>query len=601
MTYEAPLREMRFVLEEVAGLRQVQQLPGFEESSDDTVDAVLQECAKLSSEVIAPLNASGDRQPSMWADGQVTMSPGFRAAFRAYAEGGWQGLGHSPRFGGQGLPKLVATPCHEMLQAANLSFALCPLLTDGTIEALMTAGTERQQSIYVPRLIDGSWTGTMNLTEPQAGSDLAQVRTRAVRQADGSYRLFGQKIFITYGEHDLSENIIHMVLARTPDAPEGVKGLSLFIVPKYVIGSDGGRKARNDVYCASIEHKLGIKASPTAVLIYGEGHGEVGEGAVAEIVGEANRGLEYMFIMMNAARFAVGIQGVAVAERAYQQAAQFARQRLQSRAVQGSSGPVPIIEHPDVRRMLMLMRSQTQAARALAYVAAAQCDLAHAHPDAQARARAQAVYEYLVPIVKGGSTEMAVEVASLGIQVHGGMGYIEETGAAQHYRDARILPIYEGTTAIQANDLLTRKTTRDGGAVARSLVAQMRETAEQLKRRGGADISAIHGHLVAGIDAHERVVDYLVRAIGSDIRAAFAGAVPYVRLASTVLGGWQLARSALAADAAVAAGSSDTSFLRAKVATARFFGEHVLSQAPSVAGAVLSGGAGALSLAADDF
>jgi 3-(methylthio)propanoyl-CoA dehydrogenase len=598
--YEAPLREMRFVLEELGELRQLQQLPGFEEASDDTVDAVLQECAKLTSEVIAPLNAGGDRQPSTWSDGQVTMSPGFRAAFRSFVEGGWQGLQHPPRFGGQGLPKLVATPCHEMLQAANLSFALCPMLTDGTIEALMTAGSERQQSVYVPRLIDGSWTGTMNLTEPQAGSDLAQVRTRAVPQPDGSYRVFGQKIFITYGEHDLAENIIHMVLARTPDAPEGVKGLSLFIVPKVVIGSDGRRGARNDVYCASIEHKLGIKASPTAVLIYGEGHGDVGNGAVAEIIGEPNRGLEYMFIMMNAARFAVGLQGVGVAERAYQQAAQYARQRLQSRAVQGSSGPVAIIEHPDVRRMLMLMRSQTQAARAVAYVAAGQFDLSQAHPDPGVRAMAEAVYEYLVPVVKGWSTEMAVEVASLGIQVHGGMGYIEETGAAQHFRDARILPIYEGTTAIQANDLLTRKTARDGGAVARSLIARMRETAAQLKRRG-TDLQAIHAHLAAGIDAYERVVDYLVRAIESDVRAAFSGAVPYLRLAGTVHGGWQLARSALTADAAIAAGSSDASFLRAKVATARFYGEHVLSQAPSVAGAILSGGAGALALAGDDF
>jgi alkylation response protein AidB-like acyl-CoA dehydrogenase len=601
MGYEAPLREMRFVLENLAGLKQVQRLAGFEEASDDTVDAVLQECAKLTSEVIAPLNVTGDRQPSSWANGEVTMSPGFRTAFRSFAEGGWQGLQHSPRFGGQGLPKLVATPCLEMLQAANVSFALCPLLTDGTIEALMTAGTERQQSVYVPHLIDGSWTGTMNLTEPQAGSDLAQVRTRAVRQDDGSYRLFGQKIFITYGEHDLSENIIHLVLARTADAPEGVKGLSLFIVPKYVIGPDGRRGPRNDVYCASIEHKLGIKASPTAVLLYGQGHGQVGKGAVAEIVGEPNRGLEYMFIMMNAARFQVGVQGIGVAERAYQQAAQFARERVQSRAVQGSSGPVPIVEHPDVRRMLMLMRSQTQAARAVAYVAAAQSDLAHAHPDPDIRANAQAVYEYMVPIVKGWSTEMAIEVASLGIQVHGGMGYIEETGAAQHYRDARILPIYEGTTAIQANDLLTRKTARDKGATARSLIAQMRETATLLKQRGGADLNAVHAPLTTGIDAYERTVDYLVRTIGPDVRAAFSGAVPYLRLAGIVHGGWQLARSALAAEAAIGAGSSDASFLRAKVATARFYGEHVLSQAPSVAGAVLSGGAGALALAADDF
>jgi len=601
MSYEAPLREMRFAMEQLAGLRQVQQLPGFEDASDETVDAVLQECAKLMSEVIAPLNAAGDRHPPTWAAGQVTTSPGFRAAFRSFAQGGWQGLPHPTRFGGQGLPKLVATPCMEMLQSANLSFALCPLLTNGTIEALMTAGTERQQSVYVPHLIDGSWTGTMNLTEPQAGSDLAQVRTRAVPQADGTYRVFGQKIFITYGEHDLSDNIIHLVLARVPGAPDGVKGLSLFIVPKYVVGADGARGARNDVYCASIEHKLGIKASPTAVLIYGEGHGEAGNGAVAQIVGERNRGLEYMFIMMNAARFEVGIQGIAVAERAYQQAAQFARERLQSRAVQGSTGPVAIIEHPDVRRMLMLMRAQTQAARAVAYVAAAQCDLAHAHPDPDLRKQAQAIYEYLVPIVKGWSTEMSVEVASLGIQVHGGMGYIEETGAAQYYRDARILPIYEGTTAIQANDLLTRKTARDGGAVARSLIRQMRETAAQTGQRRTPDMAAIHAELTAAIDAYERAVDYLVRTIEPDVRAAFSGAVPYLRLAGTVHGGWQLARAALVAEDRIAAGAADASFLRAKLATARFFADHVLAQAPALATAVLSGGAGALAIAADEL
>jgi alkylation response protein AidB-like acyl-CoA dehydrogenase len=601
MDYAPPLRDMRFVLDRLAGLGQLQALPAFEEASDDTVDAVLQGCARLASKVIAPLNAAGDRQPSAWRDGEVTTPPGFREAFRSFVEGGWQGLSHAPRFGGQGLPKLVATPCAEMLQGANLSFALCPLLTDGTIEALLTAGSERQQSVYVPRLIDGSWTGTMNLTEPQAGSDLAQVRTRAVPQADGSYRVFGQKIFITYGEHDLSENIVHLVLARIPGAPEGVKGLSLFIVPKFVVGANGARGARNDVYCASIEHKLGIKASPTAVLIYGEGHGEVGPGAVAEIVGEANRGLEYMFIMMNAARFQVGIQGIAVAERAYQQAAQFARERVQSRAVEGSDGPVPIIEHPDVRRMLMLMRAQTQAARAVAYVAAAHCDLAHAHPDPEVRRTAQATYEYLVPIVKGWSTEMAVEVASLGIQVHGGMGYIEETGAAQHYRDARILPIYEGTTAIQANDLLARKTARDGGALARSLIAQMRETAARARDRSGADFAAIHAALAGGIDAYARAVDYLVQTVGSDVRAAFAGAVPFLRLAGTVHGGWQMARAALAAGDTIAAAPADAGFLRAKIATARFFCDHVLSQAPALAAGVVSGGAGALALAADDF
>jgi len=601
MSYEAPLRDMKFVLEELAGLRQVQTLPGCEDASDDTVDAVLQECARLMREVVAPLNRTGDRQPSTWTDGKVQTTPGFVAAFRAFVEGGWQGVQHPARYGGQALPKLVATPCLEMLQAANLSFALCPLLTDGAIEALMTAGTERQQGIYVPRLIEGRWTGTMNLTEPQAGSDLAQVRTRAVPQANGSYRLFGQKIFITYGEHDLAENIVHLVLARTPDAPEGVKGLSLFIVPKFLVAADGSLGARNDVYCASIEHKLGIKASPTAVLIYGEGHGQAGQGAAAEMIGEANRGLEYMFIMMNAARFQVGIQGIAVAERAYQQAVAFARERVQSRAVEGSAGPVAIISHPDVRRMLMLMRSQTQAARAVAYVAAGLNDLAHAHPDQAVRRRAQADYEYLVPIVKGCSTEMAVEVASLGIQVHGGMGYIEETGAAQHLRDARILPIYEGTTAIQANDLLARKTARDGGAVARGMIARMREVSADLGKHACADFAAIRPQMDAGIDAYESVVDYLLAAVRSDVRAAYAASVPYLRLAGTVIGGWQMSRAALAARRRLDEGAVDDGFLQAKISTTRFYADQVMSLAPGLAVAARSGGAGALGLPAEQF
>jgi 3-(methylthio)propanoyl-CoA dehydrogenase len=405
--YNAPLREMRFVLRELAGLARVQALPGFEDAGDDTVDAVLEECAKLMGEVVAPLNRTGDVKPSTWSDGNVATTPGYREAFRAFVDGGWQGVMHPGEFGGQGLPKLVAAPCLEMLQSANLAFALCPLLTDGAIEAFLVAGSPEQQSRYVRPLIEGRWTGTMNLTEPQAGSDLALVRTRAERRPDGSFRLFGQKIFITFGDHDLAENIVHLVLGRLTDAPQGVKGLSLFAVPKYLVQPDGSRGARNDVYCASLEHKLGIKGSPTAVLIYGDDRGAVGPGAVAELVGAENRGLEAMFIMMNAARFQVGMQGIAVAERAYQQALSFARERIQGRAVEGSPGPVAIIEHPDVRRMLMHMRSHTEAARATAYFAAACSDLAHLHPDATERARNQALYEFLVPIVKGWSTEMA--------------------------------------------------------------------------------------------------------------------------------------------------------------------------------------------------
>jgi len=601
MSYEAPLRDMKFVLEELADLKRVQGLPGCEDASDDTIEAVMQECAKLMAEVVAPLNVAGDRQPATWNHGEVRTTPGFGEAFKAFAEGGWQGIQHPARYGGQELPKLVATPCLEMLQSAGLSFALCPMLTDGAIEALMTAGSEQQQVKYVPRLVQGRWTGTMNLTEPQAGSDLAQVRTRAVPQADGTFRLFGQKIFITYGDHDLTENIIHLVLARTADAPEGVKGLSLFIVPKFVVSRDGTPGARNDVYCASIEHKLGIKGSPTAVLIFGDGHGALGAGAVGELIGEPGRGLEYMFIMMNAARFQVGIQGISIAERAYQQAVAFAKDRVQSRAVEGSAGPVPIINHPDVRRMLMLMRAQTQAARAVAYFAAGLNDLAHLHPEAAARKAYQAQYEYLVPIVKGWSTEMAVDVASLGVQVHGGMGYIEETGAAQHYRDARILPIYEGTTAIQANDLLTRKTARDGAAVARDWMAQMRATADALGQHRAADLSAMREPLSAAIDAYERSVAYLLSVIRTDVRSAYAGSVPYLRLAGIVHGGWQMARAALAAGRRLDQSTGEAGFFEAKIATARFYADHVLTQAPGLAAAIVAGGAGALSIDVGQF
>jgi butyryl-CoA dehydrogenase len=594
MSYVAPIKDMRFVLNELAGLAEIQKLPGFEDATDDTVAAVLEENARFNAEVVAPLNRSGDVQPSTWKDGAVTTTPGFKEAFRAFVEAGWQGVQHPTEYGGQGLPKVVATPCMEMVNAANLSFALCPLLTDGAIEALLTAGSEAQKKLYVPKLIEGRWTGTMNLTEPQAGSDLALVRSRAVRQSDGTYRISGQKIFITYGEHDLAENIVHLVLARTPDAPEGVKGISLFLVPKFLVNADGSLGKRNDVYCASIEHKLGIKASPTAVLIYGDDRGEVGRGAIGYLIGEENRGLEYMFIMMNAARFAVGVQGIAIAERAYQQAAAYAKERVQSRAVEGSAGPVPIVHHPDVRRLLMFMRAHTEAARALAYVAAAWCDRAHHHPDIAARKQAQAAYEYLVPIVKGWSTEMSIEVASAGVQVHGGMGFIEETGAAQHYRDARILTIYEGTTAIQANDFVGRKTVRDGGVVARGFIAQMRATAAELGATD--DLRAIRARLQEAIDAYSAVVDFVLANVKSDIRGVYAGSVPYLKLAGITFGGWQMARAAAIAHRKLAAGSADADFLRAKIATARFFADHVLSAAPGLRTSIVHGSPGVLAL-----
>ncbi|HZH05045.1 MAG TPA: acyl-CoA dehydrogenase family protein, partial [Lautropia sp.] len=510
MTYAAPLKDMLFVIRELAGLEAVRRLPGFEEATDDTVEAVLDEAAKFNSEVVAPLNWSGDIKPSTVSNGVVTTSPGFREAFKLFGESGWQGVLHPVDFGGQGLPKLVATACNEMLNSANLSFALCPLLTDGAIEALMTAGTDAQKQVYLPKMIEGRWTGTMNLTESQAGSDLSLVRTRAEPQPDGSYRIFGQKIYITFGEHDMAENIVHLVLARIPGAPPGVKGISLFIVPKYLVDAEGAIGPRNDVFCASIEHKLGIKASPTAVLVYGDDKGEVGPGAVGHLIGQENRGLEYMFIMMNAARFAVGMQGIAVAERAYQKAAQFARERVQSRAVEGSSGPVAIISHPDVRRMLMTMRALTEGARALAYVAAAASDTANASPDKTVVAQSKTFYEFLVPIVKGFATEMSIEVASLGVQIHGGMGYIEETGAAQYYRDARILTIYEGTTAIQANDLVGRKTARDGGKTALAIIEQARVTQAELLSSEDPECNRIGQRLAVGLDALDDAVDFVV-------------------------------------------------------------------------------------------
>ncbi|CAP42241.1 acyl-CoA dehydrogenase [Bordetella petrii] len=595
MPYVTPLQDFRFALKALAGLDEILKLPGFEEVTPDLVDAILDENARFVEQAIAPLNVPGDTQPPRWDDGQVTTTPGFKQGFAEYAAAGWQGLQHPAQWGGQGLPKLVAAAPSENIQAASLAFSLCPMLTDGVIEALLTVGSDAQRQAYVPNLIAGKWTGTMNLTEPQAGSDLAQVASRAVPQADGTYRLSGQKIFITYGEHDLAENIIHLVLARTPGAPAGVKGISLFIVPKFLVNDDGSLGARNDVWCASLEHKLGIHGSPTAVLLYGSGKGDVGEGAVGYLVGEQNRGLEYMFIMMNAARFGVGQQGIALSERAYQHALAYAQERVQGRAVEGSAGPVTISRHPDVQRMLLTMRGLTEAARAVSFVAAAAHDKGVHHPDAEVRARNRAFYEYLVPIVKGFSTESAVEVASLGIQVHGGMGYIEETGAAQYYRDARILPIYEGTTAIQANDLVSRKTLRDGGATAYACIAAMRDTLKALDAAATraapaerAGLSLLRGNLDQAIQAYDGAVAFILEYAQSNIRAVFAASVPYLMLAGIVHGGWQMARAALACQRQLAEGSTDP-FYRAKLSTALFYGAQILPRALSLSAAVRAG------------
>jgi alkylation response protein AidB-like acyl-CoA dehydrogenase len=598
MTYRAPVRDMLFVMKELAGIDAVAQLPGHEDAGYETAAAVLEECARFTGDVLAPLNREGDKAPSTFHNGKVTTTAGFKEAFRQYAEGGWQGLSHPAQFGGQGLPKLIHSACSEMVQAANMSFALCPLLTDGAIEALLTAGSPEQQAAYIPKMIEGAWTGSMNLTEPQAGSDLSLVRTRAEPQPDGSHRLFGTKIFITYGEHDLADNIVHLVLARVAGAPEGVKGISLFICPKVLPGG-----ARNDVHCVSIEHKLGIKASPTAVLQYGDGITQPGgaKGAVAWLVGQENRGLETMFIMMNAARYGVGIQGIAIAERAYQQAVNYARERVQSRPVDGSlNKAAPIIHHPDVRRMLMTMRAYTEACRAMAYVAAAAFDAAHAHADAAVRAQNQAFYEFMVPLVKGLSTEMSLEVASLGVQVHGGMGFIEETGAAQYLRDAKILTIYEGTTAIQANDLVGRKTARDGGAVARAIAAQMEATVGDLRQHKSADAQTMARRLEAGRRAFIDVVEFVVAQGKGSPNAVFAGSVPYLMLAGTVVAGWQMARALLVAERKLAAGE-DAEFLRAKVTTARFYADHILVKATALRDSIVEGAEPVTALALEAF
>ena len=593
MPYIAPVKDMLFVMNDLAGLDQVLQLPEFAEAGldADTAAAIVDESGKFNQEVIAPLNWAGDQNPSSWKDGVVTTTPGFKDAFKQYGSSGWQGVIHPAQYGGQGLPKLISTACLEMVNSANLSFALCPLLTDGAIEALLTAASDELKDRFLPKMISGEWTGTMNLTEPQAGSDLAAVRTRAEPQADGTYKIFGTKIYITYGEHDMADNIVHLVLARTPNAPEGVKGISLFVVPKFMVNADGSLGARNDVHCVSIEHKLGIKASPTAVLQFGD-HG----GGIGYLVGEENRGLEYMFVMMNAARFAVGMQGVAVAERAYQKAVAYAKDRTQSKDLAGSAAPVAIINHPDVKRMLMTMRSYTEGARALAYVAAAAADAAHHHADEATRKQNHAFYEYLVPIVKGFSTEMSLEVTSLGVQVHGGMGFIEETGAAQHYRDARIFTIYEGTTAIQANDLVGRKTVRDGGAIAKELSQRIAATEKDLAASGSADAKAVLKQLTLARAAFEQAVAYIVANAKTDVKAVYAGSFAYLRLSGLVLGGWQMARAQMVA---LDRRDTDVAFFDAKRATARFYAEAILPQAGALAAAVLGAGTTVAGLSPD--
>jgi 3-(methylthio)propanoyl-CoA dehydrogenase len=569
--YEPPVAEMRFVLEDIAGLASLAALPGYEAAGPDTVAEVLDHAAEFARDVLAPLNDSGDREGARLDNGVVRSPAGFREAYQAFVAGGWTGLALPEESGGQGLPLAVAAATSEMWNAANMGFALCPMLTTGAADALEQHGSAALKAAYLPKLASGEWTGTMNLTEPQAGSDVGALKTRAAAEGD-HYRITGQKIFITYGEHDLAENIIHFVLARTPGSPPGTRGISLFLVPKFLPDATGAPGRRNDLRCVGLEHKLGIHASPTAVLAFGDA-----EGALGFLVGEEQRGMEYMFTMMNNARLNVGLQGVAISDRAYQQARDYARARLQGIPV-GSREPLPIAWHPDVRRMLLLIRSRTEAARALAYVTAATLDVATHAPDRAERARARARAELLVPMVKAWPTDLAVENASLALQVHGGIGFIEETGVAQYYRDARITPIYEGTNGIQALDLLGRKLLRDEGAAVGALIAEMRRPDRQ------RDDPLSHG-----IDAVETATTWLLATWPTNPAQAMAGATPYLTLFATVAGGWLLEKAALAAAEKLRRGDGDRRFLTGKLASARFYAEHVLPQATGLLASIRNG------------
>ncbi len=582
--FNPPLEDIRFVLHELLDVPAIQALPGHGDTGPELIDAVLEEAGKFAAQVLAPLNRSGDTVGNQWHAGEVTTAPGFKEAYRQYCESGWNALPFPSQWGGQGLPAIVSSPVSELVMSANLSFSLCPMLTSGAVSALLLVGSDHLQKTFLPKMVAGSWTGTMNLTEPQAGSDLALVRTRAEPEGD-HYRLHGQKIFITYGEQDFTDNIVHLVLARLPDAPEGVKGISLFVVPKFLVNADGSLGARNDVRCASLEHKLGIHASPTAVLNYGEK-----DGAIGYLVGEANHGLEYMFIMMNEARYFVGVQGIAISERALQQASAYAHERLQGKDLADPRGPTaPIARHPDVRRMLLTMRAITEANRSLSMTLAALLDQAHA-----GNAEALALAEFLIPIHKGWATEAANEVTSLGVQVHGGMGFIEETGAAQHLRDARITAIYEGTTAIQANDLIGRKTARDGGAVAKALAAQIRASIEAIGASEDADLKVIKTRLESALADFETCVAHVAGHFKSDMAAVHAGSVPYLQLSGLVCGGWQMARAAAVARRKLDAGQGDAGFHAAKLKTARFYADHLLTRVAGLKEIVLSGSSAVL-------
>ncbi len=588
--YSAPLDDIRFVLTRIAGLGELSGYEGFEHAEPDMVVSILEECARFMENEVAPLNRVGDEQTSVWhaAEGgdsfnTVTTPDGFIDAYQAYVAAGWGGVPFPEAYGGGGFPWLVGLAMQEMLTASNESFSMAPLLTQGAIDALLEHGDETQKETWLPKMVTGEWSGTMNLSEPQAGSDVGAVRTRAERQDDGSYRITGTKIWISWGEHDMADNIVHLVLARTPDAPPGTKGISLFIVPKFLVNDDGSLGERNGIVCQSIEHKLGIKASPTCVLDY--------DGATGYLVGEENRGMAYMFTMMNNARLSVGLQGLAVGSRAYQDAVQYANERPQGRAVGAEPGVQSlIIEHPDVRRMLLTMKAQLEAMRCVMYRTAQNIDIAHKAADEHDRTAAQERVDLLIPICKGWGTDLGVEIASTAIQVFGGMGYVEETGVAQHFRDARIAPIYEGTNGIQAMDLVGRKLPMRGGGVVKDFLADVGATVERV-RAAGDGYDEIADALADALESLTESTDWLMTNGLADVRHALAGATPYLRQFGIVAGGWLLAESVLEAKALLDDGDGDFSdeFLEAKYTTAHFYATQLLPQARGLVGAVTAG------------
>ncbi len=594
--YSAPLDDIRFVLSRIAGLGDLSSYEGYEHAEPEMVFSVLEECARFMENEVAPLNRIGDEQGSVWhQDNTVTTPDGFIDAYQDYVSAGWGGVAFPEEYGGGGFPWLVGVAMQELLTASNEAFSMAPLLTQGALEALLIHGDETQKETFLPKMVTGEWAGTMNLSEPQAGSDVGAVRTRAEPQDDGSYRITGTKIWISWGEHDLSENIIHLVLARTPDAPPGTKGISLFIVPKFVVEDDGSLGERNGVVCQSIEHKLGIKASPTCVLDYDD--------ATGYLVGEENRGMAYMFTMMNDARLSVGIQGLAVGDRAYQDARQYAKERLQGRAIGADAGvQSPIIEHPDVRRMLLTMKANLEAMRCVMYRTAQNIDVARHAADEQDRTAAEERVDLLIPICKGWGTDLGVEIASTAIQVFGGMGYVEETGVAQHFRDARIAPIYEGTNGIQAMDLVGRKLPMRGGGVVKDFLADVGATVETA-RAAGEDLTEIADRLADALGALTESTDWLMTNGLEDVRHALAGATPYLRQFGIVAGGWLMAESAVEAAGMAAAGGSgfDDEFLSTKVTTARFYATQILPQAAGLTGAVTAGFEDLMAIPADRF